>query len=66
MLSTSDQIPDFAEVTETVCNVMMSSPAITLDTALNQTGVKVSPELVETVLKRFENGPRISETTHIR
>ncbi|XP_058786922.1 pentatricopeptide repeat-containing protein At1g77360, mitochondrial-like [Vicia villosa] len=55
MLSTSDQIPDFAEVTETVCNVMMSSPTVTLDTALNQTGVRVSPELVETVLKRFEN-----------
>ncbi|KAJ1382558.1 Tetratricopeptide-like helical domain superfamily [Sesbania bispinosa] len=33
----------------------MSTPTVTLDTALDQTGVRVSPELVENILKRFEN-----------
>lgn len=47
-----EEVPD---VTETVCKVMMSSPTVTLDAALNQTGVRVSPELVENVLKRFQN-----------
>ncbi|XP_004502524.1 pentatricopeptide repeat-containing protein At1g77360, mitochondrial [Cicer arietinum] len=54
-LSTSEPIHDIADVTETLYKVMMSNPAVTLDTALNQTGVRVSPELVEIVLKRFEN-----------
>ncbi|TXG57904.1 hypothetical protein EZV62_015733 [Acer yangbiense] len=34
---------------------MVSSPAIVLNTALDQCGMRVSPEIVEDVLKRFEN-----------
>ncbi|XP_057446928.1 pentatricopeptide repeat-containing protein At1g77360, mitochondrial [Lotus japonicus] len=56
MLSTGEPPPqEVADLTETVCKVMMSSPGVTLDAALNQTGVRASPELVENVLKRFEN-----------
>ncbi|XP_061348053.1 pentatricopeptide repeat-containing protein At1g77360, mitochondrial [Gastrolobium bilobum] len=53
--STSEPIHEVADVTETVCKVMISCPIVALDTALNQTGVRVSPDLVENVLKRFEN-----------
>ncbi|KAG5045640.1 hypothetical protein AAZX31_06G111600 [Glycine max] len=48
-------IQDVGEASERVCKVMMTCPTLGLDTALNQTGVRVSPDLVENVLKRFEN-----------
>ncbi|KAK7351099.1 hypothetical protein VNO77_10282 [Canavalia gladiata] len=53
--STSEAIQEVADATETVSKVMMSCPTLGLDTALNQTGVRVSPDLVENVLERFEN-----------
>ncbi|XP_027338422.1 pentatricopeptide repeat-containing protein At1g77360, mitochondrial [Abrus precatorius] len=55
MYSTSEPVDEVADATETVCKVMMSCPTLALDTALNQTGVRVSPDLVENVLRRFEN-----------
>ncbi|KDP32849.1 hypothetical protein JCGZ_12141 [Jatropha curcas] len=38
----------------------MSTPAVTLDTALNQNGIRVSPEIVENVLKKFENAGMVA------
>ncbi|XP_059314581.1 pentatricopeptide repeat-containing protein At1g77360, mitochondrial isoform X1 [Lycium ferocissimum] len=38
-----------------LCNIMMSCPKFGLDTELDQSGIRVSPEMVEDVLKRFEN-----------
>ncbi|KAL2339741.1 hypothetical protein Fmac_007681 [Flemingia macrophylla] len=52
---TSESIQEVGEASERVCKVMMTCPPLALDTALNQTGVRVSPEIVENVLKRFEN-----------
>ncbi|CAN1151514.1 Pentatricopeptide repeat-containing protein At1g77360, mitochondrial [Linum perenne] len=39
---------------------MMSTPAVTLDAALDQSGVRVSVEVVESVLKRFENAGMVA------
>ncbi|EEF42103.1 pentatricopeptide repeat-containing protein, putative [Ricinus communis] len=39
---------------------MMSSPAVTLHTALDQNGIRVSPEIVEDVLRRFENAGMVA------
>ncbi|KAI9073614.1 hypothetical protein K1719_044426 [Acacia pycnantha] len=46
---------DISDITRKLCKVIMSSPTLALDTALNQTGIRVSPYIVENVLKRFEN-----------
>ncbi|XP_050214982.1 pentatricopeptide repeat-containing protein At1g77360, mitochondrial [Mercurialis annua] len=48
------------DVTKKVCKILMSSPAVTLDTSLDQNGVRVSPEIVEDVLKRFENAGMVA------
>ncbi|KAJ4700738.1 putative Pentatricopeptide repeat-containing protein [Melia azedarach] len=40
---------------KSISKIMLSSPAVVLDTALDQSGVRLSPEIVEDVLKRFEN-----------
>ncbi|KAK7282693.1 hypothetical protein RIF29_11671 [Crotalaria pallida] len=53
--STNQPVLDVGDATKMVCKAMMSCPGAALDTALNQTGVRVSPDLVENVLKRFEN-----------
>ncbi|KAI4320579.1 hypothetical protein MLD38_034044 [Melastoma candidum] len=44
-----------ADHSKRICKIMMSTPSLALDTALDQGGVEVSPEVVEDVLKRFEN-----------
>ncbi|KAM6578996.1 hypothetical protein CsatB_030833 [Cannabis sativa] len=46
------EIPD---PTERICKAMMSNPVASIQTALDQTGVKVSTEMVEQVLVRFQN-----------
>ncbi|XP_055834573.1 pentatricopeptide repeat-containing protein At1g77360, mitochondrial isoform X2 [Solanum dulcamara] len=38
-----------------LCKIMMSCPKLGLDTELDQSGIRVSPEMVEDVLKRFDN-----------
>lgn len=53
--TTDQSILEVADATKMVCKTMMSCPGAALDTALNQAGVRVSPDLVENVLKRFEN-----------
>lgn len=40
---------------KTICKIMMSNPALTLETALDQSGSRVTPDIVEDVLKRFSN-----------
>lgn len=53
--NSSQAMREVSETTEKICKLMMSSPPVVLDTALNQSGMRVSPEVVEEVLKRFEN-----------
>lgn len=58
--SSSDPTSEILDMTKRICKIMMSSPAVTLDTALNQSGIRVSPEIVELVLKRFENAGMVA------
>uniref|UniRef100_A0A2P2LPR7 Uncharacterized protein MANES_18G081800 n=1 Tax=Rhizophora mucronata TaxID=61149 RepID=A0A2P2LPR7_RHIMU len=46
---------EYMDTIKNVCKILMSSPRATLDTVLSQRGIRVSPEIVEDVLKRFEN-----------
>lgn len=55
MYSSSELAREVSDPTKRICGVMMSCPALALDTALNQSGIRVSPDIVEDVLKRFEN-----------
>lgn len=55
LYSSSETIKDTSESTKGICKVMMSCPKSGLDTVLNQSGIRVSPDIVEDVLKRFEN-----------
>lgn len=51
---------EVSETTKRICKIMMSSPTLVLDTALDQGGVKVSPDIAEDVLKRFENAGMVA------
>lgn len=55
MYSSSELRAEVSDPLKRICEIMMSCPALALDTALNQSGIKVSPDIVEDVLKRFEN-----------
>ncbi|KAK3212271.1 hypothetical protein Dsin_016977 [Dipteronia sinensis] len=46
---------EILDTTKRISKIMVSSPAVVLNTALDQCGMRVSPEIVEDVLKRFEN-----------
>ncbi|CAH1454234.1 unnamed protein product [Lactuca virosa] len=41
--------------TKQICKIMMSCPKLGVATALDQSGIRPSPEVVEQVLKRFTN-----------
>ena len=43
-----------------ICRIMISCPKVGLDVRLDHSGVGASPEIVEDVLKRFENAGMIS------
>ncbi|XP_012078305.1 pentatricopeptide repeat-containing protein At1g77360, mitochondrial [Jatropha curcas] len=58
--SSSEPISEISDVTKKIYKLMMSTPAVTLDTALNQNGIRVSPEIVENVLKKFENAGMVA------
>ncbi|CAI0383385.1 unnamed protein product [Linum tenue] len=58
--SSTPSVAEKPDPVKTICKIMMSSTAVTLDTALEQSGVRVSPEVVEDVLKRFENAGMIA------
>ncbi|KAH8508970.1 hypothetical protein POPTR_005G181900v4 [Populus trichocarpa] len=49
-----------SDTTKTICKIMMSSSVVTLDTALDQSGVRVSEQIVEDVLKKFENAGMVA------
>ncbi|GMH00935.1 hypothetical protein Nepgr_002774 [Nepenthes gracilis] len=55
LFCSSEQMKEMYVPTEQICKIMMSCPKLGLDTMLHQSGVKVSPTIVENVLKRFEN-----------
>ncbi|KAI9091604.1 hypothetical protein K1719_028047 [Acacia pycnantha] len=58
--SANERLQDISDITRKLCKVIMSSPTLALDTALNQTGIRVSPDIVENVLKRFENAGMVA------
>lgn len=60
MYCANEQLQDILDITRKLCKVIMSSPTLALDTALNQTGIRVSPDIVENVLKRFENAGMVA------
>lgn len=51
----SEAIEEVSDTTKRICKIMISCPKLGLDTLLDQSGVRVSPDVVEEVLKRFEN-----------
>ncbi|KAL3736741.1 hypothetical protein ACJRO7_025648 [Eucalyptus globulus] len=55
MYSSSESVREISESLRKISKIMMSTPALALDTALDQSGIRVSPDTVEDVLKRFEN-----------
>lgn len=55
LYSSSETMKDIIDPTKRICKVMMSCPKLGLATALDQSGVRVSTDVVEEVLKRFEN-----------
>ncbi|KAL9241193.1 hypothetical protein vseg_015330 [Gypsophila vaccaria] len=58
---TSDAVVhDVADTLKQICRIMVSCPRVELDVRLDHSGVKISPEIVEDVLKRFRNAGMIS------
>ena len=55
MYSSSELTTEVLDPRKRICEIMISCPALALDPALNQSGIRVSPDVVEDVLKRFEN-----------
>ncbi|KAL6555393.1 hypothetical protein OROGR_006651 [Orobanche gracilis] len=53
--SSGEIVQDAHDTTKRVCKVIMSCPKIGLDTALDQSGIRVSEDVVEKVLEKFEN-----------
>ncbi|CAK9152008.1 unnamed protein product [Ilex paraguariensis] len=55
MYSSNSTQKDSSDPTKRICKIIMSCPKLGLDTALDQSGIRVSTDVVEEVLKRFEN-----------
>ena len=55
MCSSGEIIKETADPTKRICKIMISCPKLELDTSLSESGIRVSPIVVENVLKRFEN-----------
>ncbi|KAJ4843958.1 hypothetical protein Tsubulata_021350 [Turnera subulata] len=54
--SSSEAFSDVLDDTSNrICKILMSSPAVTLETSLDQAGIRVSTQIVEGVLHKFEN-----------
>lgn len=58
--SSSEPIRQFSDPTKAICKIMMSCPTLALDTALDQSGIRISPEMVEEVLTRFQNAGMVA------
>ncbi|XP_077240068.1 tetratricopeptide repeat (TPR)-like superfamily protein [Tasmannia lanceolata] len=48
-------LQDISNPSKRICKIMISCPKLGLESALDESGIKVSPELAEEILKRFEN-----------
>ncbi|CAN8234224.1 unnamed protein product [Cochlearia groenlandica] len=55
LFSSSVQAIDVEDVAKNISKVMMSSPISVLDSALDQSGLRVTQEVAEDVLNRFRN-----------
>ncbi|KAH6771883.1 Tetratricopeptide repeat superfamily protein [Perilla frutescens var. frutescens] len=55
MYSSGEVVQDSFDTTKKVYKIMMSYPKLGLDTALDQSSIRVSEDVVEKVLERFEN-----------
>lgn len=55
MYSSSEPTREILDPLKRICKIMMSCPVLALDTALNEGGIRVSPDVVDDVLKKFEN-----------
>ncbi|KAI5677457.1 hypothetical protein M9H77_08407 [Catharanthus roseus] len=53
--SSGETLPDSTQLVKKICKIMISCSKLELDTTLEQNGIRVSPEVVDEVLKRFEN-----------
>ncbi|XP_057974989.1 pentatricopeptide repeat-containing protein At1g77360, mitochondrial [Malania oleifera] len=53
--SSSEATREFLDPTKSICKIMMSCPKAGLETSLDQSGIRISPDVVEGVLKKFEN-----------
>lgn len=61
MYTSNAAVKDLSDATyKRICRIMMSCPKVALDVRLDHSGVEASPEIVEDVLKRFENAGMIS------
>lgn len=55
LYSSGEVVQDSSDTARSVCKIIMSCPKLGLNTALDQSGIRVSEEVVEKVLERFEN-----------
>lgn len=57
---TKEPTSHFSDPTKRICKIMMSTPTLALDTALDQSGIRISPEIVEEVVGKFNNAGMIA------
>ncbi|KAA8538409.1 hypothetical protein F0562_028045 [Nyssa sinensis] len=55
LYSSSKRMKEISDPTKMICKIMSSCPKLGLDTSLDQSGIRVSSDVVEEVLQRFEN-----------
>ncbi|PIN24570.1 hypothetical protein CDL12_02686 [Handroanthus impetiginosus] len=55
LYSSGEIVQDSSDTAKKVCKIMMSCPKVGLDTALDQSGIRVSEDVVEKVLEKFTN-----------
>ncbi|KAG8371965.1 hypothetical protein BUALT_Bualt12G0017700 [Buddleja alternifolia] len=55
LYSSGEMMQDSSDIAKRVCKIMISCPKLGLDTALDQSGIRVSEDVVEKVLEKFEN-----------
>ncbi|KAL2225964.1 UNVERIFIED_CONTAM: Pentatricopeptide repeat-containing protein, mitochondrial [Sesamum indicum] len=55
LYSSGETVQDSPDITKKICKIMMSCPKVGLDVALDQSGIRVSEDVVEQVLAKFEN-----------
>ncbi|XP_058076724.1 pentatricopeptide repeat-containing protein At1g77360, mitochondrial [Magnolia sinica] len=55
MYSSNSNLEEIPNSMQRICKIMMSSPKLGLEHSLDESGIRVSPDLAEEILKRFEN-----------